>query len=280
MAEITGTDGTWTFNGEILRIVPGSDAKVHEIRRALGDRSIPLEAIAGAAFEAGRKGGHLRLRLRKGADPVYDAAAGGLTAPADPYRLTVPKDRVGAAEYFADELRDLLQVYQVPAGPCESWLLPAPDVPVSATAGDATVSFDGERVRLEWTWLAASGKEAAGNQEFRLADVVGVEWKPLSGVGYGSLRFRLKDEGPPKRPDKDLHCVSWGVQRFGGTTVLVAAAVLPMLSRPAAELPAAPSEADQDALLRRLAELGELHKAGVLTEEEFSAAKQALLKRL
>jgi hypothetical protein len=34
-----------------------------------------------------------------------------------------------------------------------------------------------------------------------------------------------------------------------------------------------------DALLRRLRELGDLHKDGVLTEEKFTVAKQALLRR-
>ncbi|MEO3809388.1 SHOCT domain-containing protein, partial [Sphaerisporangium sp. B11E5] len=43
--------------------------------------------------------------------------------------------------------------------------------------------------------------------------------------------------------------------------------------------PAAPGD-DPDALLRRLRELGELHREGVLTEEEFTTAKQALLRRL
>ncbi|WP_205613519.1 SHOCT domain-containing protein, partial [Streptomyces sp. S5] len=37
---------------------------------------------------------------------------------------------------------------------------------------------------------------------------------------------------------------------------------------------------DPDALLRRLRELGELHRDGVLTDEEFSLAKQAVLRRL
>ena len=32
-------------------------------------------------------------------------------------------------------------------------------------------------------------------------------------------------------------------------------------------------------LLRRLRELGELHQAGILTDEEFTTAKQAVLKR-
>jgi hypothetical protein len=281
MAEIAVPDGSWRFNGEILRIVPGSDKDVHELRRTLGEVTVPLEAIASVAFEPARKGGHIRLRLRKGADSLSDVVAGSLGPPADPYRLAVPKARVGAAEYFADEIRDTLLVYQTPSAPCDDYLLPGPPVPISATAGDGTAVFDGERVRLEWTGFASSDKEKAGSQEFPLSDLVGVEWKPQSGMGYGTLRFRVKGEGPALPPQKDPRCVSWGIQRFGGATALVAAAVLARLPRNAAELPPPPVPDDvHDAVLRRLAELGELHRSGVLTDEEFATAKQAMIRRL
>ncbi|MEV4114945.1 DUF4429 domain-containing protein [Nonomuraea sp. NPDC049695] len=287
MTEITVADGSWTFNGELLRIVPGSDKDVHELRRTLGEVVIPLEAIASVAFEPARKGGHLRLRLRKGADPLSDAVAGLLGPPADPYRLAVPKGRAGAAEYFADEVRDTLLIHQAPTSACADHLLPGPAVPISATAGDGTALFDGERVRLEWTGFASSEKEKAGPQEFPLSDVAGVEWTPQSGMGYGTLRFRLKGGGPALPPQKDVHCVSWGIQRYGGATALVAAAVLARLSR-ASELPPSPPppvpdnahDDVHDAVLRRLAELGELHRSGVLTDEEFAAAKQAVIRRL
>ncbi|MGN9838925.1 DUF4429 domain-containing protein [Nonomuraea sp. H19] len=283
MAEIAVPDGSWTFTGEILRIVPSSGKDVHELRRTLGEVTVPLEAIAGVAFEPARKGGHVRLRLRKGADPLHDAVAGMLGAPADPYRLAVPKTRAGAAEYFADEIRDTLLVYQTPTGPCEDYLMPGPSVPISATAGDGTAIFDGERVRLEWTGFASTEKERAGPQEFPLSDLVGVEWKPQSGMGYGTLRLRIKGEGPAQPPQKDPRCVSWGIQRFGGTTALVAAAVLARLPRNVPELPPPPppgSDDMHDAVLRRLAELGELHRSGVLTDDEFSLAKQAMIRRL
>ncbi|MEU1723406.1 DUF4429 domain-containing protein [Nonomuraea sp. NPDC005692] len=282
MTEIAVPDGSWTFNGEMLRIVPGGDKDVHELRKVLGEVAVPLEAIATCAFEPGRKGGQLRLRLRYGADPLSDLVAGSLAAPADPYRLAVPKERAGAAQYFADEVRDTLEINQTPSGPCEHYLLPGPAIPVSATAGDGTAIFDGERVRLEWTGFASSEKERAGSQEFPLAELVGVEWKPQSGLGYGTLRFRLKGDGPGASPQKDPHCVSWGIQRFGGATALVGAAVLARLPRERPEElepPAAAGDA-HDAVLRRLAELGELHRSGVLTDEEFAAAKQAMIRRL
>lgn len=292
MAEIFVPDGAWTFDGETLRIVPGGGKGVHELRRALGELAVPLLAIASVSFEPARKGGSLQLRLRPGADPLSDVVAGRLTGSADPYRLAVPKERVGAAEYLAEEVRAALRLEQVPTGPCESYLLPGPAVPVSASAGDGTVTFDGERIHLEWTLFAKSVKEKAGPQTFTLAEVASVEWTPLAGAGYGSLRFRLRNGAPAKGPDEDLHCLAWGIQRYGGTTALVAAAVRARLAqRPA--LPAAEPDDEREALrrrvaeleshdtiIRRLGELGELHRSGVLTDEEFSAAKRSLLRRL
>ncbi|GLX01214.1 DUF4429 domain-containing protein [Microtetraspora sp. NBRC 16547] len=305
MAELSVADGSWTFDGETLRIVPGSGKSVHELRKALGELLVPLSAISGMSFEPARKGGNLQLRLRPGADPLTDVVAGRLSGAADPYRLAIPKERTGAAEYLVDEVRTHLTLERVPNGPSESFLLPGPAVPVSASAGDGAVSFDGERVHLDWTVFATSAKESAGPQTFSLADVESVEWAPQSGASYGRLRFRLRGGGPAKSPEDDLCCLSWGVQRYGGLTALVAAAVLARLPRRAdqqaderAALPhrpeAPPTGSDdreallarlaelesQDALIRRLGELGELHRSGVLTDEEFGTAKQVLLRGL
>jgi hypothetical protein len=83
----------------------------------------------------------------------------------------------------------------------------------------------------------------------------------------------------------------WGFKK-DPLMALVAAAVQARLPHPAAaaekdvrpprpEPAAAPTgEDDHDALLRRLRELGELHRTGVLTDEEFAMAKQAILKRM
>jgi hypothetical protein len=85
----------------------------------------------------------------------------------------------------------------------------------------------------------------------------------------------------------------WGFKK-DPLMALVAAAVQARLTHPAAAAPAdgrrpqldvprqLPSAAEDghDALLRRLRELGELHRTGVLTDEEFTMAKQAVLKRM
>lgn len=287
MAEVRTRDGVWTFDDEVVRIVPGHDRKVHKLRRALGELAVPVDAIAGVAFEAGRKGGRLRLRLREGADPFLHVAAGGLTDDGDPYRLTVDRDGAGAAEWFVDELRHALGP-EAP-GPTDRFLLPAPATPLSATAGDGTVSFDGSRIRIEWTEWAEEPKKAAGPTELELEAVHGVEWTPTVNLTNGLLRF-LVPGAAPQPPKRDRHCVTWGVQREGGTAALLAAAVAARLPHPGAPavVGAPPGDASasagpgdvHDDVLRRLRELGELHRDAVLTDEEFAAAKQALLRRL
>jgi hypothetical protein len=301
VAEVMVRDGTWTFDGERVRIVPGRDRRVHPLRRALGELGVPLTAIAGVAYEPGRRAGWLRLRVRDGADPFLQVAGGTLSNDADPYRLAIDQDAIGAAEYFVDEVRNALVVEQVPPGPSDRYLLRGPAVPLSATAGDGTASFDGSRIRIEW---ADGVKKSAGRREIALEDVVGVEWVPIIGWTNGYLRFRVTG-APTLDPKHDPNCLAWGALRknrwgsfgsprtrtriCGGTTSLLAAAVVARLPHPSvgpvgAAAPALTtrdtepaSDGDHDTLLRRLRELGDLHRDGVLTDEEFAAAKQAIL---
>ncbi|MFI9819231.1 DUF4429 domain-containing protein [Streptomyces sp. NPDC052013] len=297
MAEIIQRDGTWAFDGDALRLTPGRDKSVGLLRRTLGELVVPLGALAGISFEHGKKSGRLRLRLRDGADPLLHATGGRLTEPHDPYQLVVEPDRYGVAEYFVDEVRNALLLDEVPADPVDAYLLPGPSVPLSVSAGDGTVSFDGERVRLEWNWKTEDAKAAAGARTLALGDITAVEWQPAAGLDNGHLRFHLRN-APTKAPAKyDPNAVElWGFKK-DPLMALVAAAVQARLPHPAAaadgprpEEPAAlaaptpaapaPAEDDHDALLRRLRELGELHRSGVLTDEEFSLAKQAILKRM
>ncbi len=291
MAEIIQKDGTWTFDGEALRLTPGRDKNVGLLRRTLGELALPLAALAGISFEHGKKAGRLRLRLRDGADPLLQAAAGRLTEPHDPYQLIVDSDRSGVAEYFAEEVRTALLLDQVPSDPVAEYLLPGPSVPLSVSAGDGTVSFDGERVRLEWNWKTEDAKAAAGTRTLAVTDLTGVEWQPAAGLENGHLRFHVR-HAPTKAPAKyDPNSVElWGFKK-DPLMALVAAAVQARLPHPAAPAGEPEPEAgrqpaprpagdDHDALLRRLRELGELHRSGVLTDEEFTLAKQAILKRM
>ncbi|MGW0823677.1 DUF4429 domain-containing protein [Streptomyces sp. NPDC002845] len=297
MAEIIQRDGTWAFDGDALRLTPGHDKNVSLLRKTLGELTVPLSALAGISFEHGKKSGRLRLRLRDGADALLLATGGKLAEPNDPYQLTVDSQRYGVAEYFVDEVRNALLLDEIPSEAVDRYLLPGPAVPLSVAAGDGSASFDGERVRLEWNWKTEDAKAAAGTRVLTLADITAVEWHPAVGLENGYLRFTVRNT-PTKAPPKyDPNSVElWGFKK-DPLMALVAAAVqvrLPHPSAPVEDVPpepkdlrkapeperAAAPEDDHDALLRRLRELGELHKSGVLTDEEFTMAKQALLKRM
>ena len=50
MAEITQRDGTWSFDGETLRLTPGHGRGVHPLRTSLGEVTVPLAAMAGISW--------------------------------------------------------------------------------------------------------------------------------------------------------------------------------------------------------------------------------------
>ncbi|GHE27296.1 DUF4429 domain-containing protein [Streptomyces capitiformicae] len=292
MAEILQRDGTWTFDGDTLRLTPGRDKNVSLLRKTLGELAVPLRALAGISFEQGKKSGRLRLRLRDGSDPLLQATGGRLTDGNDPYQLSVDSDRYGVAEYFVDEIRNALLLDEVPSDPVDAYLLAGPTVPLSVSAGDGTASFDGEYIRLEWNWKTDDAKAAAGTRKLALTDITAVEWHPSVGLENGYLRFTVRNAAPTKAPPKyDPNSVElWGFKK-DPLMALVAAAIQARLPHPATAAPKQPApppaepdrqapEENHDALLRRLRELGELHKSGVLTDEEFTMAKQAVLKRL
>ncbi|MER6422399.1 DUF4429 domain-containing protein [Streptomyces sp. NPDC001137] len=287
MAEIIQRDGTWVFDGDALRLTPGRDRNVSLLRRTLGELVVPLGALAGISFEQGKKSGRLRLRLRDGADPLLHASGGRLTEPNDPYQLLVESDRYGVAEYFTDEVRGALLLDEVASDPVDEYLLPGPSVPLSVSAGDGTAGFDGEHIRLEWNWKTEDAKAAAGARTLAVTDVVAVEWQPAVGLENGYLRFTVRGAATKAPPKYDPNSVElWGFKK-DPLMALVAAAVQARLPHPSAapmDVGPKPLEEpprdDHDALLRRLRELGELHRTGVLTDEEFTMAKQAVLKRL
>ncbi|MFJ3924825.1 DUF4429 domain-containing protein [Streptomyces sp. NPDC090022] len=292
MAEIIQKDGTWSFDGDAVHIVPGRDKGVGLLRQTLGAVTVPLHAIAGVSHEPGRKAG--RLRLRDGADPLLRVTAGRLPDSSDPYQLTVEPDRTGVAEYLVDEVRNALLLDQVDAGPVATYLLPGPPVPLTVGAGDGTAAFDGSRVSLTWNWKTEEAKSSGGPRTFAVEDLAAVEWYPAMGLDNGYLRFTLASAtGSAPEPKYDPHSVELFGFKKDPLMALVAAAVAVRMPHPAAapsgpaaeaaltkELDRAPEGAqDHDALLRRLRELGELHQGGILTADEFAAAKQAILRR-
>ncbi|MCX4456217.1 DUF4429 domain-containing protein [Streptomyces sp. NBC_01340] len=300
MAEIIQRDGTWAFDGSTVRITPGLHRSVPLFRQTYGEITVPLGAVSGIVYEPERKRGRLRLRLREGADPLLQATGGRLPDAADPYRLTVDIDRTGVAEYVAEEIRHALLLDQIPKEPAKAFLLAGPPVPVSVRSSDGTISFDGAQVRIDWADTSDRVKRATGPRIIAVGDLVQVEWLPNSGYEDGFLRFVTRETVFSKLPpEKDPFALDlWGSARRDLLTALVAAAVTARLPHPslragehvdrppqltasaAGPVPApAPPQADHhDVLLRRLRELGELHRDGVLTDEEFAATKAAVLR--
>ncbi|MFJ3619033.1 DUF4429 domain-containing protein [Streptomyces iakyrus] len=293
MAEIIQRDGTWAFDGDTLRITPGLHRSVPLLRRTYGEITVTLAAVSGVVLEAARGHGRLRLRLREGADPLLQATGGRLPDAADPYRLTVDADRTGAAEYVAEEIRRALLLDRVPQGPTEAYLLPGPPVPVSVRTSDGTVSFDGTRIRIDWADTSERVKRATGPRIITMGDLVRVEWLPNTRHEDGSLRFVTRETALSELPpDKDPYALDlWGSTRRDLLTALVAAAVTARLPHPsthtaptngerlACAAPVPPPVSDNhDVLLRRLRELGRLHRDGVLTDEEFARTKAVVLR--
>lgn len=185
----------------------------------------------------------------------------------------------------------------------KAFLLAGPPVPVSVRSSDGTVSFDGAQVRIDWADTSDRVKRATGPRIIAVGDLVQVEWLPNSGYEDGFLRFVTRETVFSKLPpEKDPFALDlWGSARRDLLTALVAAAVTARLPHPSLragehvdrppQLTAAagpgsapvaasvPAQADHhDVLLRRLRELGELHRDGVLTDEEFAATKAAVLR--
>ncbi|MFB7506736.1 DUF4429 domain-containing protein [Streptomyces broussonetiae] len=292
MAEIIARDGTWAFDGSTIRITPGLHRSVPLFRQTYGEISVPLEAVSGVVYAAERRRGRLRMRLREGADPLLQATGGRLPEPADPYRLAVDADRSGVAEYLTEEIRHALLIDGIPQEPTTGYLLPGPPVPVSVRSSDGTVSFDGNQVRIDWSDTSDRVKRATGPRIIGLGDLVQVEWLPNSGYGDGFLRFVTSETVLSKLPpERDPYTLDlWGSVRRDLLTALVATAVTARLPHPSTRAddsgagrgrsrPAVPAQADlHDVLLRRLRELGELYRDGVLTDEEFARTKAVVLR--
>ncbi|MCF1598534.1 DUF4429 domain-containing protein [Streptomyces muensis] len=281
---LAGFHAAWEFESDSVLIRYERGIRTPKLFQALGERRVPLEAIGGVTLTPGRRGTVvLRLELRPGADPLMEAAAGQLKEGGDPYRLVLPAERETLAEYYADELRAELKE----SGPAEEFLVGAPEVPLQFKAYDAKASFDGQTVRFRWFWTgASSAKWKAGDQSFSVAELSGVEWRsPEVFEGYLRLLRRDGVDGRPvpEQVDHDPAAVVFGLG-YGPVheSLPFAAAVLSAVrSAGAATVPAAGvPRRDPADIAERIRHLGELHQAGLVTDEEFSVKKAELLAQL
>ncbi|CAM5396898.1 DUF4429 domain-containing protein [Streptomyces aurantiogriseus] len=277
---LAGFHAAWEFESDSVLIRYERGMRTPKLWSALGERRIPLAAIEAVTLEPGRRGTVvLRAEPRPGADPLIEAAAGQLKQAGDPYRLVLPAEREVLAEYYADELRARLSE----SGPAERFLVAAPEAPLSFKAYDAKASFDGRTVRFRWFWTgASSAKWKAGDQSFPVSGLSGVEWRSPE-VFEGHLRL-LRGQDEPVQADQDPAAVVFGLG-YGAVheSLPFAAAVLAAVrSRGAvAAVPAAAApRRDPADVAERIRHLGELHRAGLVTDEEFSVKKAELLAEL
>ncbi|MFE9455688.1 DUF4429 domain-containing protein [Streptomyces californicus] len=318
---LAGIHATWEFDTDAVLIRFERGIRAPKLFQSLRERRIPYAALSSVTLTPGKRNTVvLRAVPRVGADPLVEAAAGQLKEGYDPYRLVLPAEREVLAEYYADELRTVLD----PASdePADRFLVAAPEAPMSFKAYDGRAGFDGERVSFRWSWTgASSAKWKAGDQTFRVGELAGIVWRsPEALDGYlrlipraaapvdhragGSLDDTLgpvADEeaacGPaagatgepsaPRAADQDPAAVLFGLG-YGPVheSLPFAAAVLESVRRtqPASAGPAPAlvnaGRRDPADIAERIHHLGELHRAGLVTDAEFSAKKAQLLAEL
>jgi hypothetical protein len=279
---LAGFHAAWEFASDSVLIRFERGIRTPKLFQSLGERRIPLEAITGVTLTPGKRGSVvLRAEPRPGADPLMDAAAGQLKEGCDPYRLVLPAERETLAEYYADELRArLVDEAVAPTG----YLVDAPAAPLQFKAYDGKASFDGAAVSFRWFWTgASSAKWKAGDKTFPVSELSGVEWRSPE-LFEGHLRLVPRDAVGVKRPgqaDQDPAAVVFGLG-YGPVheSLPFAASVLAAVrSAGPAGAPPAPRRDPAD-IADRIRHLGELHQAGLVTDEEFSAKKAELLAEL
>ncbi|MBG0855578.1 DUF4429 domain-containing protein [Streptomyces spinoverrucosus] len=278
---LAGFHAAWEFESDSVLIRYERGIRTPKLFQALGERRVPLAALQGVTLSPGRRGTVvLRAEPRPGADPLMEAAAGQLREGSDPYRLVLPAERDALAEYYADELRARL----TESGPAERFLVNAPEAPLSFKAYDGKASFDGTSVAFRWSWAgASSAKWKAGDQKFAVADLNGVEWRSPE-VFEGHLRLLRRDAGEQRgQADQDPAAVVFGLG-YGPVheSLPFAAAVLAAVRSAGAAgvVVAAAPRRDPADIAERIRHLGELHQAGLVTDEEFSVKKAELLAEL
>ncbi|WP_306336481.1 DUF4429 domain-containing protein [Streptomyces sp. KL118A] len=289
---LAGFHAAWEFESDSVLIRFERGIRTPKLFQTLGERRIPHEAISAVTLSPGKRGTVILHAVpRPGADPLMEAAAGQLKESCDPYRLVLPAERETLAEYYADELR--AQISADDSEPADRYLVTAPEAPLQFKAYDGKASFDGKLVSFRWFWTgASSAKWKAGDQSFLVTDLSGIEWRSPE-VFEGHLRL-LRRETPvaqPAQADQDPAAVVFGLG-YGPVheSLPFAASVLAAVRASSSALnsdgvgtgaSATPSvRRDPADIAERIRHLGELHQAGLLTDDEFTMKKTELLAEL
>ncbi|WP_329116775.1 DUF4429 domain-containing protein [Streptomyces sp. NBC_01465] len=281
---LAGNHATWEFEPDAVLIRFERGIRTPKLFQALGERRIPYEALESVSLAPGKRGTVvLHATVRQGADPLMEAASGQLKEACDPYRLVLPAERETLAEYYADELASVLTPEA--KQPSDRFLVEPPQAPLHFKAYDGKATFDGSKVAFRWFWTgASSAKWKAGDQSFAVRELAGVEWRsPELFEGYLRLLPRDANGAQPAPADQDPSAVVFGLGYGPVHESLPFAAAVLGAARGAvgAAVPAVGAALrDPAAVADRIRHLGELHRAGLVTDEEFSAKKAELLAEL
>ncbi|MFD4377620.1 DUF4429 domain-containing protein [Streptomyces sp. NPDC058486] len=284
---LAGIHATWELESDALVIRFERGIRTPRLFQALRERRVPYEALASATLAPGRRGTVvLHAVPRPGVDPLMEAAGGQLKDACDPYRLALAADREDAAARLRDALAEVIPAE--PADPFDTgFLVAAGQGPLSFKAYDGKAAFDGSsEVSFRWSsTMATSEKWKTGDQVFSVRELSGVEWRTPDSPG-GFLRLLPRSGAPgAERPDHDPASVVFGLG-YGPVhdSLPFAAAVLAAIrAKDRAPVPAGARSAahgDPGAIAERIRHLGELHRAGLVTDEEFTAKKSELLAEL
>ncbi|MCX5382675.1 DUF4429 domain-containing protein [Streptomyces sp. NBC_00083] len=293
---LAGIHATWEFDTDSVLIRFERGIRAPKLFQALRERRIPHEALESVTLSPGKRGTVvLHAVPRPGADPLMEAAAGQLKEGCDPYRLVLPAEREMLAEYYADELRSSLVPYA--SKPADRHLVAAPEAPLNFKAYDGRAVFDGRQVSFRWFWTGASSEKwKAGDQTFPVAALSGVEWRSPE-VFDGHLRLLRRETEQPDGgghggagpADRDPASVVFGLG-YGPVheSLPFAAAVLAAVRGTGGGSPSIPHQLvtvasarrDPADIAERIRHLGDLHEAGLVTDDEFTAKKAELLAEL
>ncbi|MYV97262.1 DUF4429 domain-containing protein [Streptomyces sp. SID3343] len=158
------------------------------------------------------------------------------------------------------------------------------DPPLTVKGYNGTVTFDGEFVILTRKGFIARSTVGKGEKRMHIGQITAVQWKQPGALVNGFIEFTLPggNEGRSQlgRQTRDA------VKNENAVVVTRAQAAAFESLRKALEaaiaeqhqvVPMPPSGGADAGLAEQIRQLGELHRAGVLTDDEFTAAKIRLI---
>lgn len=289
--ELVGAGATWVFENDRIDINYSSGLGHPRLLRKLKHRSIPYQAISRATATGGDGNPQLVLHLRPGADPLTEVAAGQLDDDAEPHQLELEPDQQDLANYYADHVNDHCSLNPDAGSPAPRFLVEVDQAPRRLKGFDGEATFDGSAVEFHWHEDASTAKHRSSRRRFPLTEIAGVRWvRP--GLASGHLQLVLHGETADVSPSDNDHALLFGLG-YGSTATSLpfAAAVLAAAQaagsatsagRPAlpAAAPHQPDAMSRSEILATIRELGELHQAGIVSQQEFEQKKRELLDRL